>query len=104
MFISGAGAFLQTLIFGYAGLRLHVESLKFKTSTFLPPDCKFLYLHRIKYLGSELSFNFTYQSVEIYVNRLNMKHQLVLSSTNQPDTELKGMKKFTKNYILIFFY
>ena len=88
---------MQTFIFGYGGLRLHVESLRLRANMPLPPDCNYLYLHRIKYLGSELSFNYTRSSIEIIVNLMNPQHKLVLSILNQSDIELSDRENITLN-------
>ena len=81
-FITGAGGFLQTLIFGYGGLRLHVEDLRFNGKIPLLPNSTFLYLHQIKYLGASLSFNYTSDTIKVIVNYIGA-NQLQLVSRDR---------------------
>jgi hypothetical protein len=92
-FITGAGGFLQIFLFGYSGLRLHAEHLSFKGQYGLPPDCSFLYLHKIKYLGSEISFNFTKNYITIQIHSVGSVELELLGLKNQV-YDLKG--KFLK--------
>lgn len=77
-FITGAGGFLQTLIFGYGGLRLNAEELSFNGKLPLLPDSTHMYLHGIKYLGSSLNFNYTLDSVILLVDFIEPQNQLEL--------------------------
>ncbi len=52
-FVTGAGGFLQALIFGYAGLRVYPYYLEFK-STPLPPGASAITLVGLDYLGARL--------------------------------------------------
>ena len=81
-FITGAGGFLQIFLFGYAGLRLNVENLKFNGYYPLPPDSSYLYLHHIKYLGYTFNFNFTLVNIKLEVVKASVEYNLVLVTEN----------------------
>jgi protein-glucosylgalactosylhydroxylysine glucosidase len=70
-FITGAGGFLQTLLFGFGGLRLTHDKLIINTnsSTPLPHNVTFIYLHQVKYLNASLSFNVSCEHIVIIVNK-----------------------------------
>ena len=53
-FITGAGAFLQNIIFGFGGFRLHAEYLCFEPS--LPSGVQTLHFVDIDFLGSSFDF------------------------------------------------
>lgn len=76
-------------MFGYGGLRLHVEELRFNSKLPLPAGSNYLYLHKIKYLGSTLSFNHTASKIYIYVDSLDQTNNLELV-TKEKTYDLKG--------------
>ena len=87
-FLTGMGGFLQTLFFGYAGMRLHVEELEFKASQ-LPPGVTRLALRNVNYLGNVLDLTVRQGEISVYVvsdNRAELP--LVLSINNQTAYEL----------------
>ena len=53
-FITGAGGFLQSVLFGYGGLRLREKQLQFNPR--LPPDTTRLSLTGVDYLGNSIDF------------------------------------------------
>jgi trehalose/maltose hydrolase-like predicted phosphorylase len=53
-FITGAGGFLQSVINGYGGVRLHFNYLSI-TNFFTPPSCSALEFNGITYLGNRFS-------------------------------------------------
>lgn len=53
-FITGAGGFLQSLINGYAGIRLHFDHLSI-TNFFVPPSSSALELKGITYLNNRFN-------------------------------------------------
>ena len=55
-FNTGQGGFLQSIIFGYGGLRLHEHHLT--VDPVLPPDCSQMNFTGVDYLGSSLDFVF----------------------------------------------
>ena len=62
-FITGAGGFLQAVVYGYGGFRLGANELKF--NPVLPPSSTKLVLDGVNYLGSSLRFEVQEDSVEI---------------------------------------
>ena len=54
-FLTGAGGFLQAVIFGYAGIRLRNFSLDFNLN--LLPESTSLLLNGVKYRGNSLTFS-----------------------------------------------
>ena len=56
-FITGAGGFLQGIIFGYGGLRLKEDGLHFKCV--LPKGVNKMSLRGVNYFGNSLEFNIT---------------------------------------------
>lgn len=72
------GGFLQTIIFGYGGLRLRAEELTFRGDLPLLPGSTFVYLHGVKYLGAELSFRNTAKSIIVYVESISEERPLKL--------------------------
>ncbi|XP_039765165.1 protein-glucosylgalactosylhydroxylysine glucosidase [Pararge aegeria] len=55
-FHTGMGGFLQTLMFGYAGIRIHLNRLEI-TQPQLPPEATKFRIKGIKYLGSNLTLD-----------------------------------------------
>jgi protein-glucosylgalactosylhydroxylysine glucosidase len=68
-FITGAGGFLQTLLFGFSGLRLMSDKLLINTCTPLPKNVTYIYLHQIKYLKASFSFNISQEKIVMTVNK-----------------------------------
>lgn len=73
---------MQIFLFGYAGLRLNVENLKFNGYFPLPPDSSYLYLHHIKYLGYTLNFNFTQFDIKLKVVKSSAEYHLEIVTNN----------------------
>lgn len=71
-FITGAGGFLQAVLFGYSGLRLTMSELEIKPPGRLPNRSTALILHGLKYFGASLDL-----TVESDVYRLQVR---ILSS------------------------
>ena len=95
-FITGAGGFLQTFIFGYAGFRLHVENLKFNGYFPLPPDSTYLYLHNVKYLGYGLNFNFTATGIQLKIVKLSSDYSLEIIMKDKTVDLNKGNLEFDR--------
>ncbi len=51
-FITGAGGFLQALIFGYGGMRVHPTYLQFRNAR-MPPGVETLNFVGLEYLGAK---------------------------------------------------
>jgi protein-glucosylgalactosylhydroxylysine glucosidase len=66
-FLTGAGGFLQNLVFGYAGLQLSTDRLIVVPR--LPPDTTGVILQRVQYLGAELSLSIEEESCTLTLVR-----------------------------------
>ena len=56
-FITGAGGFLQSLIYGYTGLRIHPYYLEISPVDVLPPKATKMTLKGLKYLNTKFDFS-----------------------------------------------
>ena len=56
-FITGAGGFLQSLIYGYTGLRIHPLYLEINPVDVLPPKTTKMTLKGFKYLNTKFDFS-----------------------------------------------
>ena len=81
---------MQALFFGYAGLRLNVENLTIDGDLPLPPNTTYLYLHRIKYLDTSISLNYTANQIQLKVSCVNENLPLELM-TQQGIHRLTGI-------------
>lgn len=83
-FLTGMGGFLQTLVFGYSSMRLHVEELNFRAPAQLPPGVTRYTLRHVNYLGSVLDLTVRQGQMTVYVVSDNWAElPLVLSINNQ---------------------
>ncbi|CAF1265666.1 unnamed protein product [Didymodactylos carnosus] len=73
-FITGAGGFLQSLLFGYGGLRLKFDQFEFYPQ--LPPDSKEMVYCGLKYLGSILNLKVNIDQYELHVIELNEENEI----------------------------
>lgn len=69
-FITGAGGFLQTIINGYAGIRLHFGSLSISNFK-LPPKTRELHLKGISYMKSRFNLDIWESSANISFSKLD---------------------------------
>lgn len=85
-FITGMGGFLQALMFGYAGMRLHVEELSFNSPQ-LPPSVTRLAFRHVNYLGNVLDFTVRQGEINVHVVSDNIdEFPLVLAIGDQTST------------------
>lgn len=89
-FFTGMGGFLQTLIFGYGGIRIHLDRLEI-TRPQLPPDTKTFKIQGIRYLGSRLNLEIQNSSALLLMISINDNWPLVLDNGKQNVTLLSGM-------------
>ncbi|XP_058447938.1 protein-glucosylgalactosylhydroxylysine glucosidase-like [Malaya genurostris] len=61
-FITGAGGFLQAVVYGFGGIRIFLDRLQIKNSQ-LPTDSTQLSIKGLKYLDASLSLNITRNGV-----------------------------------------
>eukprot|EP00794_Sanderia_malayensis_P018525 gene18525-20383_t len=66
-FITGAGGFLQSVLFGYGGIRLKSDGLYI--DPILPGDVKELNLNGISYLGNKLRYTYDSEKISIVVTK-----------------------------------
>eukprot|EP01126_Amoeba_proteus_P038187 TRINITY_DN3972_c0_g1_i6.p1 TRINITY_DN3972_c0_g1~~TRINITY_DN3972_c0_g1_i6.p1 ORF type:complete len:488 (+),score=70.62 TRINITY_DN3972_c0_g1_i6:811-2274(+) len=73
-FITGAGGFLQLMIYGYSGLRINSETGNLDVLNFphLPPGTESFSLKEFKFLGNSLRLYFTQSVVEIFSDQKGM--------------------------------
>ena len=84
-FITGAGGFLQAIINGYGGIRLHFDHMAI-SNFYLPPSSTNLKLNGITYLGNRFSLELK------SANEATLIFQ-TLSSTNQIIMSVNGEVK-----------
>jgi len=82
-FITGAGGFLQAILFGYGGIRLEDAQLKFNPQ--LPPNVTALTLGRIHYLGNEMRLS--WDTARMTIERLNKEGGSTLLMTAGGETQ-----------------
>ncbi|XP_019643989.1 PREDICTED: acid trehalase-like protein 1 [Branchiostoma belcheri] len=73
-FITGMGGFLQAVLFGYGGFRLHVDRLDL--NPVLPPDTDRMKIHGLDYLGSSLDVTVSSDVVTVNVTSLGGDYPL----------------------------
>lgn len=74
-FITGAGGFLQSIINGYGGVRLHFDKMTIK-NFYVPPQSTMLTFNGITYLGSRFSLHITRDKATIKIVELNRGLQM----------------------------
>ncbi|KAK6182582.1 hypothetical protein SNE40_010234 [Patella caerulea] len=75
-FLTGMGGFLQSVIFGYGGLRIHPEYIEFNPR--LTPDTTFLRFVDFDYLGNSLDIEIQTGFVSIVATKIDDEHPLVI--------------------------
>ncbi|XP_052864011.1 protein-glucosylgalactosylhydroxylysine glucosidase-like [Anopheles cruzii] len=84
-FITGAGGFLQTLINGYAGVRLHQDRLEIRNVR-PPPESNVLYLPTIEY--RKVLFSLTIRSNNIVIKFKTAGHTGVRLVINNAEADI----------------
>lgn len=79
-FITGAGGFLQSLINGYGGVRLHFDSLTI-SNFFTPPESTALEFKGITYLHNKFSLKITSNEATVNFKELSPDHQIKVTLT-----------------------
>ena len=75
-FVTGQGGFLQSIVFGYGGLRIHERHLTI--DPVLPPGCNQMNFTGVDYLGSNLDLTF---DADLHVTRITMTGRRVGAPT-----------------------
>jgi len=86
-FVTGCGGFLQGVLFGYGGLRIHPDRIGFTTN--IPPNANYMKLRGVNYLGSTLSISYNSTTTTILVEKQGPKYPLYLQVQNLPHAILK---------------
>ena len=71
------GAFIQSLVYGFAGARIRPDKLEF-FNPILPPGATKLTLYGFKYLGTNLTVTVEQNKVTVQVYETLAQQQLVL--------------------------
>ena len=71
------GAFLQSIIYGFAGVRIRPDSLEFHDPQ-PPPSMTSIVMTGFQYLGSNLTFTITTDTTTIKVNSVGQQYPLIL--------------------------
>lgn len=102
-FITGAGGFLQSLINGYGGVRLHFESLTI-SNFYVPPQSTSLVFQGITYLLNRFSLTISGQEATVVFKELHRDHpiKVTLKSSNITMTPTVGSEiKFNRTDELV---
>lgn len=89
-FFTGMGGFLQALIFGYAGLSIHLDRLEFNRPQ-LPPEATNFKIRGIKYLGASLTLEIQVKSTTLKVTSIHDNWPLTMDDGKHNVTLLSGM-------------
>ncbi|XP_059058126.1 protein-glucosylgalactosylhydroxylysine glucosidase isoform X1 [Achroia grisella] len=89
-FFTGMGGFLQTLIFGYAGVSIHLDRLEINRPQ-LPPNTTNFKIRGIKYLGANLTLGITEASSTLVVESLDDAWPLTFNDGKYNITLAPGM-------------
>ena len=69
-FITGAGGFLQSVLFGYPSIRLHTQEMIF-IGPVLPPDSTNVEIRNLDYLGNEFNYYYNETFAVITITTVN---------------------------------
>ncbi|CAF1205270.1 unnamed protein product [Didymodactylos carnosus] len=88
-FITGAGGFLQSVLFGYGGIRLRFEQLEFFPT--LPPGTNTFTFYGLKYLGSTFDVKMDSKQYELSVIEMNNQNIELSYDYGGQQGKLKGI-------------
>lgn len=103
-FITGAGGFLQSVINGYGGVRLHFDRLTI-SNFYVPPYSSALDFNGITYLNNRFSLSVTDDEAVVTFKKLDRDHPLkvTLKPSNIVSTPSVGsVYKFKRTEELVF--
>ncbi|XP_047545214.1 protein-glucosylgalactosylhydroxylysine glucosidase [Vanessa atalanta] len=89
-FLTGMGGFLQTLMFGYAGLRIHLDRLEVNRPQ-LPPEATRFRIKGIKYLGSNLTLDIGIMETTLTVSSIDVNWPLTMNNGRYNVTLVPGL-------------
>ncbi|XP_077992893.1 protein-glucosylgalactosylhydroxylysine glucosidase-like [Glandiceps talaboti] len=79
-FITGMGGFLQAVMFGYGGFRLHIDKLNF--DPVLPPNINSIKFKNLNYIRSNFDFVVDANTVRIVVGSVDPQHEIKVRVQN----------------------
>lgn len=88
-FITGAGGFLQSLINGYGGVRLHFDSLTI-SNFYVPPQSTTLEFNGITYLHNQFSLTVSFDEATITFKKLHRDHPIKITLGDRDFTPVVG--------------
>lgn len=88
-FITGIGGFLQSVINGYGGIRLHFDHLSI-TNFYNPPNTKGLNLKGLTYLNNHFNLEVKDDTATVVFTELSEQH--LIEITLKPSNEAKEVK------------
>ena len=94
-FLPGMGGFLQSLVYGFAGVRIRPDIIEFH-NPLPPPGASRLVLHGFSYLGSNLTIVVDDSQTTIQVNSIQPELPLVLRKNESGSVErvlIPGMNR-----------
>ncbi|XP_032530188.2 protein-glucosylgalactosylhydroxylysine glucosidase [Danaus plexippus] len=89
-FHTGMGGFLQALMFGYGGIRVHLDRLVI-TQPQLPPEATRFKIKGIKYLGSNLALDVGVATTTLTVSSMDDNWPLIMNNGKYNITLVPGM-------------
>jgi len=90
-FITGMGGFLQSVLFGYGGLRLDIDELRFNKGR-LPPNTTEIIFRNLHYLGTTFDFKINETMVTVTVVTTG-RHDLHLITSSDSTRLTNGVVK-----------
>ncbi|XP_059612821.1 protein-glucosylgalactosylhydroxylysine glucosidase-like [Phlebotomus argentipes] len=81
-FLTGAGGFLQAIMFGYAGIRIHLDRLVLQRPS-LPPAAAHFRLRGIHFLRSRFTLTIAAQSVRVEFTECGRDLTIVIGASQQ---------------------
>jgi len=101
-FITGAGGFLQLIINGLSGLRIHQTELIFNPT--LPNGVESLTIRNFNYLGNQVTFNYDSNNMYVSVPVINTQNPLFIRVNHSTTviTLTQTVQKFPVSYAEIF--
>ena len=93
-FITGAGGFLQSLIYGYCGIRYNQDSMSI--FPVLPPNATEVYMKQLFYLGNDLSLRFNSTTLTLTLLTLTPTSKLTIQFNGFSQPMLLGFPYSTE--------
>ncbi|XP_077296187.1 protein-glucosylgalactosylhydroxylysine glucosidase-like [Arctopsyche grandis] len=89
-FLTGMGGFLQAIIFGYAGISIHIDRLEIVKPQVLPQSTR-LKIHGLKYLGNSMILDIHPTNTTLTVLSVDVNNPLVIMMKNNKIALLNGI-------------